>query len=458
MDKQGKKIMFSIFSLILFSTFLFSASDAGLGGEGVMGMLLGSFVAGILLTFTPCVLPMVPIVSSIIVGQGEDVTKTKAVLLSFSYVLGTAVTYAIMGALAGATGEQLQSYFQNVWAIGAMSFIFVLMALSMFGLFTIQLPGFIQSRLNAESQGIKGGNLGMVFVLGLISALILGACVSPILISFLSVAISTSDPILGALTMFFLALGMGVPLLLLGFGAGYLVPKAGEWMDKVKYLFGTLLLGVAIMIFSTLEIINTLLLWGVYAVGISIYLGATQALSVESNGWQKLQKAFATVLLIWGTILMIGAGYGEQDIYHPLPKTTITYMQKGKVKLSGAMPFEEIANITAYDIKRRQAMDENKTMIMFFHTDTCPVCKHLRDTTFKDERVQEKLQNNYVAVSVDMSDKTDKKIDELKQMFQIFGPPGFVFIGPDGKELKDYKFYGYQEPEEFFDTLDLIAH
>jgi thiol:disulfide interchange protein DsbD len=381
------------------------------------------------------------------------------VMLAVAYVLGTAVTYAIMGALAGATGEQLQSYFQNVWAIGAITLVFVLMALSMFGLFTIQLPSFIQSRLNAESQGIKGGNMGMVFLLGMISALILGACVSPVLISFLSVAISTSDATLGALTMFSLALGMGVPLVLLGFGAGYLVPKAGMWMDKVKYFFGVLLLGVAIMIFSTLELVNTLLFWGVYAVAISIYLGATQRLSLKSNGWEKLQKAFATVLLIWGTILMVGAGYGEQDIYHPLPKASVTYVEKGnnKIKLSGEMPFEEIANITAYDIKRRQAMDENKTMLIFFHTDTCPVCKHLRDTTYKDKRVQEKLKKDYVAVSVNMTDKTDKKIEEIKQMFQIFGPPGFVFIGSDGKELKDEKFYGYQEPEEFYDTLDLMA-
>lgn len=440
---------------IIFSTFIFAGEGAV---QSTVSIIVGAFISGILLTFTPCVLPMVPIVSSIIAGQGADVTKTKAVMLSVSYVLGTTVTYAFMGALAGATGEQLQSYFQNVWAITAISLVFVLMALSMFGLFTIQLPSFIQSKLNTGAQGIKGGNMGMVFLLGMISALILGACVSPVLISFLSVAISTSDATLGALTMFFLALGMGVPLILLGFGAGYLIPKAGEWMDKVKYFFGVLLLGVAIEIFSTLELVNTLLLWGVYAVGISIYLGATQRLSLKSKGWEKLQKAFATVLLIWGTILLVGAGYGEQDIYHPLPKTSITYVQGDTdVKLSGAMPFEEIANITAYDIKRRQAMDENKTMIIFFHTDTCPVCKHLRDTTFKDTRVQEKLKKEYVAVSVNMSDKTDKKIEKLKQMFQIFGPPGFVFIGSDGKELKDDKFYGYQEPEEFYDTLDLIS-
>ncbi len=453
MKERQLKVNYAVGMFLLLSPFLFSTDVAM---QGAISIGLGAFISGILLTFTPCVLPMVPIVSSIIAGQGADVTKTKAVMLASSYVLGTALSYAVMGALAGATGEQLQSYFQNVWAIGAMTAVFVLMALSMFGLFTIELPSFIQSRINASSQGIKGGKIGMVFLLGMISALILGACVSPVLISFLSVAISTNDATLGALTMFFLALGMGVPLILLGFGAGYLVPKAGMWMDTVKYFFGVLLLGVAIEIFSTLELVNTLLLWGAYAVGIAIYLGATQALSAESNGWQKLQKAVGTVLLIWGTVLLVGAGYGETDIYHPLPKATVMTAE-GKVKLSGEMPFEEIANITAYDIKRREAMDGNKTMILFFHTNTCPVCKHLRDTTFKDKRVQEKLKKKYVAVSVNMSDKTDKKIEELKQMFQVFGPPGFVFIGSDGKELKNAKFYGYQEPDEFYDTLDLNA-
>jgi len=456
MSKQYQRSIFIVSLVLLSSTLLFGA-DA-VTTQSTLAIVLGAFVSGILLTFTPCVLPMVPIVSSIIAGQGEEVTKTKAVMLAVSYVFGTAVTYALMGALAGATGEQLQSYFQNVWAIGAMTIVFVLMAFSMFGFFTIQLPSFIQSKLNEESQGMKGGKLGMVFLLGMISALILGACVSPVLISFLSVAISTSDATLGALTMFSLALGMGVPLVLLGFGAGYLVPKAGMWMDKVKYFFGVLLLGVAIMIFSTLELVNTLLLWGVYAVGISIYLGATQALRTESNGWQKLQKAVGTVLLIWGTILMVGAGYGESDIYKPLPKMSVTVVGgEGKSKLSGELPFEEIANLTAYEIKRRQAMDEGKTMIIFFHTDTCPVCKHLRDTTFKDARVQEKLKNDYVAVSVNISNKSDEKIAVLKNKFQVFGPPGFVFLNSDGEVLEDDKFYGYQEPDEFYDTLDLIA-
>ena len=451
--KQNKLLFFSLWMLL--GSTLLVADD--LQAQSTIAIMLGAFVSGVLLTFTPCVLPMVPIVSSIIAGQGKDVTKAKAVMLAVAYVLGTAVTYAIMGALAGATGEQLQSYFQNVWAIGAMTLIFILMALSMFGLFIIQLPSFIQSKVNSESQSIKGGSLIPVFLLGMISALILGACVSPVLISFLSVAISTSDATLGALTMFALALGMGVPLVLLGFGAGYLVPKAGMWMDKVKYFFGVLLLGVAIEIFSTLELVNTLLLWGVYAVGIAIYLGATQRLSFKSSGWEKLQKVVAIVMLIWGTILMVGAGYGEEDIWHPLPKTMVNVAGDSKIRLSDTMPFEEIPDIATYDTKRRQAINEGKILIIFFHTDTCPVCKHLKNTTFKDRKVQQLLKNKYIAVSVNMTDRSDDKIAALKKKFQIFGPPTFVFVDTDGEYLEDEKFSGYQEPDEFYDTLDLIS-
>jgi len=455
--KQKKLIFFSLWMLLSVTLLMAGEAEA----QSTMTIILGAFVSGVLLTFTPCVLPMVPIVSSIIAGQGEDVTKTKGVMLAGAYVLGTAVTYAIMGALAGATGEQLQSYFQNVWAIGTMTLVFVLMALSMFGLFTIQLPSFIQSKLNAESQGMKGGNFIPVFLLGMVSALILGACVSPVLISFLSVAISTSNATLGALTMFALALGMGVPLILLGFGAGYLVPKAGMWMDKVKYFFGVLLLGVAIEIFSTLELVNTLLLWGMYAVGIAIYLGATQRLSLKSSGWVKLQKVVATVILIWGTILMVGAGYGEEDIWHPLPKTSsVTYVQgnaNAKPALSAEMLFKEIGDISDFETARKKAIDEEKPMILFFHHDKCPVCKRLKESTFKDTRVQQKLKDDYVALGIDITDKSDKGIDALKKKFQVFGPPGFVFLDSDGEVLEDETFYGYNAAPEFYDILDMIS-
>lgn len=450
---QVNKTLLLFLGLVLTSTTLF-AGDAV--EQSTLTILLGAFVSGVLLTFTPCVLPMVPIVSSIIAGHGKEVTTTKAVILAVSYVLGTAATYAIMGALAGATGEQLQAYFQNVWAIGGMTIVFVLMALSMFGLFTLQLPSFIQSRLNAESQGIKGGNIGMVFLLGMISALILGACVSPVLISFLSVAISTSDATLGALTMFALAMGMGVPLILLGFGAGYLIPKAGMWMDNIKYFFGVLLLGVAIWIFLNLNLVNPLLLWGVYTVGIAIYLGATQRLSLKSTGWEKLQKTVAMVLLIWGTILMVGAGYGEEDITSPLPKTIVN-VTAGNADVANKFPFEEIGTLKEYEAKETLAMLEEKPMILFFHADACPVCKRLKDTTFKDAKVIQKLKDDYIAVGINISHSGYKDVKKLKEKFQIFGPPGFAFVDTDSEILEDTKFYGYQGAEDFFDTLDMIS-
>jgi len=450
--KQNKQMILLLG--ILFTTTFLMAGDATTGST--LTIIFGAFISGVLLTFTPCVLPMVPIVSSIIAGQGEEVTKRKAVILAVSYVLGTAATYAVMGALAGATGEHLQAYFQNIWAIGFMTLIFIVMALSMFELFTMQLPVFIQSKLNTESQGIKGGNIGMVFVLGMISALILGACVSPVLISFLSVAIATSDATLGTLTMFALAMGMGVPLILLGFGAGYLIPKAGMWMDKVKYFFGVLLLAVAIEIFSSLELVNTLLLWGAFTVGIAVYLGATKSLSAESNGWHTLQKAVATVLLIWGSILMVGAGYGQTNMSQPLPKPTVVSGGGGDVLVS-KFPFENIYSMDEYNKKLEYAKNEYKPMILFFHSDSCPVCTRLKETTLLDRNVQQKLQNDFIAVGVNIGDKSNEDIAAIKKQFEIFGPPGFAFVDEDGDIMDDKKFYGYSDAEEFYDTLDLIT-
>ena len=448
--------LFSLLTLLFFSTTLLaSTSDIS---QSIITTLLGAFFSGLLLTFTPCVLPMMPIVSSIIAGQGEDISKTKAVLLSSSYVLGTAVSYAIMGALAGATGDQLQSYFQNIYFIGSISFIFVLMALSMFGLFTIALPSFIQSRLTERSQGIKGGSLFGVFILGMITALILGACVSPVLISFLSVAISTGDATLGALTMFSLALGMGIPLILLGFGAGHFLPRAGAWMDTIKYIFGVLLLGVAIYIFSSLELFSALLLWGALFVGVSIYLGATQNLADGASGWDKLLKAIGTILLVWGVFLLIGGAYGRNDIFKPLPSISISYPSSTlQSPQKPSFIFETITSFEELEANKEEAVNAHKLLLIYFFTDTCPVCKRLKATTLIDKKVVAELQKKYITVQVNMTDKEDKKSQAIKKYFNVFGPPSFVFFDKDGKELKDDMFYGYQEPGEFLDTVELIA-
>ncbi len=435
--------------LLLFGGFLFGAE-----ASSTAGLLAGSFLSGLLLTFTPCVLPMVPIVSSIIAGQGENLTKIRAFVLSLSYVLGAAVTYALMGALAGATGEQLQSYFQNVWAIGIFSLVFVLMALSMFGLFTIQLPASIQSRLDAHSRSLKGGSVLMVFLLGMISALILGACVSPVLISFLGVAITAHDPVLGALTMFALALGMGVPLIVVGLGAGTLIPKAGGWMEEVKHFFGILLLGVAVYIFSELGIVSELLLWGLLLIGTAVmYLRVLEPLGTEFSAWRVTGKGAGVVLLVWGTILLVGAAKGHEDLWHPLKEEYRVYAGSDTA-VPYKSPFILVRSMSELDAKRKEALHEGKPVVLFFYSDTCSVCKKMKATTLKDPKVRKMLAENFVALRVNITDPSDEESMKIKHHYKVFGTPAFVFIDKKGKVAEDEMFYGYQTAEEFFDTLD----
>ena len=421
-------------------------------------LIFGSFIAGLLLTFTPCVLPMVPIISGIIVGQGENLTTKKAVMLSVAYVLGTALTYTMMGALAGATGEQLQSYFQNVWVIGGMSLVFVFMALSMFGLFNVQLPSFIQSKLNSQSDGMKGGSLPMVFLLGMISALILGACVSPVLISFLGVAIAKGDAVLGGAMMFAMAMGMGIPLILLGFGAGKLLPKAGMWMDKVKYVFGIMLMAVAIQLFSTLNLVSELLLWGIFSIIIAIYFGAIDSLK-ENDNFQKFLKAVGVVLLVWGTILMVGAAKGNESLSSPLEES-LSYAPStstAPVAIVKKEVFTNIHNMTELEAKKKEAQAKNKPLMIYFYTEYCSLCKKLKATTYKDENIKQILSEKFVAVRLNMTDKSDEEMLEVKEHFKVFGTPAFVFFDADGEMVDDDALYGYQGPEEFYDTLDLMA-
>ncbi len=461
--KVKTRILFPIgILLLLFASVAFGAGSetVPLSGQSTWALIGATFGAGVLLTFTPCVLPMVPIVSSIVAGQGEGLTKMKAFWLSFSYVMGTAATYALMGALAGATGEQLQAYFQNVWAISAFSLIFVLMALSMFGVYTIQLPSFIQSKLNAESQQIKGGSIVMVFLLGMISALILGACVSPVLISFLSVAIATHDAVLGAVTMLSLALGMGVPLIIVGLGAGQLIPKAGGWMEQVKHFFGVLLLAVAIYLFNELGLVSELLLWGVFILILGVYMRALEALPKAASGWTVLGKAVGVLFLLVGTILIVGAARGGDNLYQPL-KTDIPVIvssgERSTQTVASQFPFELVRNMEAFEKKRQEAIRNDKFFIAYFYSDTCGVCKKLKATTLKDVKVKKILAEHFVAVRVNITDHSNKASMEIKKKFNVFGTPSFVFFDQSGKEMEEENFYGYQGPEEFFDTLDLIA-
>ncbi len=421
-------------------------------------LLVGAFVAGIGLTFTPCVLPLIPILSSVIAGQGEQTSKAKAGWLAVVYVLGTAVTYALMGAFAGATGDQLQAYFQNVWAIGIMATVFVLMALAMFGLYEIQMPSFIQSRMQEKSQGLKGGSTPMVFVLGLLSALIVGACVSPVLISFLGVAIAQGSASLGALIMFSMALGMGIPLVILALGAGHLLPKAGLWMDKVKYVFGVMLLAVAIYLLGVLPQVPVLVLWAALFIVVAIYFGATQSLPETASGWQKFIKGIGTLLLVWGILALIGGLYGQRDILQPLPKSLFASQSTGLASVANVDThlFKRVNDEAELETKLAQAQSEGKFVVIDYYADWCVDCVRMEKTTFVDATVQAQLKDRFVLLQVDLTDPNNADRKALKKRYGVFGPPAMLFIDPNGQQITDKAFYGYKSPSEFIGHISSL--
>ena len=298
------------------------SSTPGLAGAvestAIWWLLITAFGTGLLLTFTPCVLPLIPILSSIIVGNDQSKKGIRGGTLSIIYVSGTVVAYAIVGAVAGATGDQLQAYFQNPWALGIMSALFALMALSMFGLYEIRMPSAFETRIQESSMEMGGGRIGAVFVLGLLSALVVSACVSPLLISVLGIAMAKGDPYLGAAMMTAMALGMGAILIAIGFGIGVVLPKAGGWMDRLKQGMGVMLLGVAIYLLGNIPDFPVLVLWAVLLIVVGVFLGATQQLPEDAGGWRYLWKGVGLVLLLWGVLSLLGGVMGNRDVLRPL--------------------------------------------------------------------------------------------------------------------------------------------
>lgn len=411
-----------------------------------LGTLLGALLAGILLTFTPCVLPVLPILSGVIVGQGDAITRGKAARLVIAYVLGSTAAYAAIGALAGATGEQLQAYFRNIWAIGFLSAVLLTMALSMFGLFKLQTPSFIQAKWRHQAHRLSG-NVPLVFALGAVSAVIVGACVSPVLISFLGLAVSTGDPALGAAMMAAMALGMGVPLIALGLGAGYLLPKAGPWMRTINHLFGVMLIAVAIYLMGALPDVPVLLLWGVFLIIVSVYLGATQPTPAQAGGWRRLVKGAGVVLLIWGAAALIGGFFGQRDLLRPLPAglfASATERPPAQVPL-----FTRVGSVAELDRHLARAAADRRLVMLEYYADWCVDCARMEKTTFRDPRVAEILQRDFVALKVDVTDPYDAHGKALKKRFGVFGPPAVLLFDRRGAPLADKHFYGYLDSADF---------
>ncbi|MCK4744173.1 MAG: protein-disulfide reductase DsbD [Sulfuriflexus sp.] len=421
--------------------------------NGYLWYILVAFVVGLGLTFTPCVLPMIPILSSIIVGQSQDgqISKFKGGMLAASYVFGTSVIYTAAGVVAGKSGGQLQAYFQDPLLIGGVSIILVLLALSMFGLFTIQMPASIQSRMQTQSTGLKGGSLFGVFIMGVLSSMIVGACASPILLSVLLVAIESQDPVLGGLIMFSMSWGMGVVLIAIGIGAGALIPKAGTWMDNVKYFFGVLLIGVAIYILTVLPGVPVLLLWGVFFITLGIYLGATQSLPEGSSGYRVFWKGIGTVLLIWGVLSLLGGMQGNRDIMQPINFSNVSIggaATSSNTAESAHELFIQIRSEADLDRELAKATAAGKPVIIDFFATWCTDCIRMEKSTFADAAVTG-LMNQYVALQIDVTDPSDPITSAVQKRLGVYGPPALLFFSKQGQRIKSMDFYGYKDANEF---------
>ncbi len=403
---------------------------------------------GLLLAFTPCVLPMIPIISGIIVGQGKKITTGRAFTLSLVYVLAMALAYAVAGVVVGLAGANVQAALQNPWVLSVFALIFVGLALSMFGLYELQMPSFIQSRLTEQSNAQKSGAFVGVAVMGVLSALICGPCITAPLVAALVVIGETGSALRGGIALFALGLGMGIPLLIIGTSAGKLVPKAGAWMNAVKYVFGVILLGVAIWFIS--RVIPgpvTLALWAALAIVCGIYLGALEPITNRTGGWKHLWKGLGFLALLYGLILLVGAALGGDDPFRPLARLSMPAVAGvgAPATQADALPFKKIK--TSADLDAAITAAAGKPVMLDFSADWCVACKELEHDTYTDPKVQAALSGAVLLqADVTANDADDKA---LYDRFGIFGPPGVIFFGSDGKELTSYRVVGYLGPEDF---------
>ncbi|OIO78544.1 MAG: thiol:disulfide interchange protein [Gallionellaceae bacterium CG1_02_56_997] len=406
------------------------------------------FGAGLLLALTPCVFPMIPILSGIIVGRGHKITRMHAFLLSLTYVLGMAITYAAAGIAAGLTGDLISNALQTPWVLGSFAALFVLLSLSMFGFYELQLPSAWQSKLSDTSNRLHGGHLSGVFVMGALSAVIMGPCVAAPLAGALLYISQTHDAVLGGVALFALALGMGAPLLLIGTSAGALLPRAGAWMDGVKRIFGVMLLALAIWIIQPLlPVAAQMLLWGILLIFSAIYLHALEALAQQANGWHKLRKGLGLLMLLVGIAYLVGALSGARDLLRPLD--SVCAVCKADTQTSAPLAFTRITGLA--DLQQRVAKANGQIVMLDFYADWCVSCKEMERLTFTDPAVQSRLKSA-ILLQADVT-RNSAEDKELLKKFGLYGPPGILFFDVQGKELADFRVVGYQDAEKFLNSL-----
>jgi thiol:disulfide interchange protein DsbD len=411
-------------------------------------VVLTFFGFGLLLAFTPCVLPMVPILSGLIVGRGHRVTRAHGFSLSLAYVLGMSLTYAIAGVLAGLSGALLSSALQNPWVVGTFSALFVILAGSMLGWYKLQLPQRAQSGLSAALNRLPGGRYAAVFVMGALSALIAGPCVAAPLAGALLYIGKSGNVALGGAALFAMAIGMGLPLLLIGVSAGALLPRVGPWMQAVQRFFGYVLLGVAIYFASPLISVPFQMgAWAVLAVFVALHLHALDRLPAQSGAARRFAKGMGIVVLVAGVVYLIGALSGAQDLRQPLP----FLRSASAVRAGPPLPsFHRVNSIAELDAAVAAA--GGRPVMLDFYADWCVSCKEMERDTFTDARVRERL-DRVVMLQADVTANRAEHLELLKR-FRLFGPPGIVFFNGAGHEIEGLRVVGFQPPADFSRVLD----
>jgi thiol:disulfide interchange protein DsbD len=404
------------------------------GGE-LLVIVPAFILLGLGLAFTPCVLPMVPILSSIIVGEGAQVKRSRGFILSLAYSLGMAIVYTALGVAAGLIGEGLSAALQNPWVLGAFGLLIVAMALSMFGVYNLQLPAALQTRLVDASGRQSSGKLAGVFAMGAISALIVGPCVAAPLAGALVYISQTRDVVIGGAALFAMAAGMSIPLLLVGVSAGSLLPRAGMWMDAVKKFFGVLMLAMALWLVSpVLPALVQMLLWSVLLIGYAVYLLRS------ARGKAALLLAFVAAML--GAVQLVGLATGGRDALAPLAHLGIGAQPHG-------LTFTRVKTVA--DLDAALAKLDGKTALLDFYADWCVSCKEMEKLTFVDPRVQAQVANTVLLqVDVTANDAADKAM--LKR-FGLFGPPGIILFDASGREIADSRVIGFQNADKFSASL-----
>jgi thiol:disulfide interchange protein DsbD len=428
-----------------------------ISGGSLLAIMASFFGFGLLLAFTPCVLPMIPILSGIIAGEGASATPRRAFTLSVVYVLGMALTYTIAGAAFAAAGQQAQAFFQQPWIIICFAALFVVLALAMFGLYDFKIPSALETRLAGLSGRQKSGSLVGTAVMGALSALVVTACVAPPMVAALAVIGQTGDVLRGALALFAMAIGMGFPLLLVGVAGGRYLPRAGGWMATVKALFGVLFLGVAVwMLERVLPGSATLALWALIAIVAGYYFGGFGRTSANGAAWPLVARGLGLAAIVWGVLMMVGAAAGGHDPLQPLRGTSLPGLAaRGGASSETPLPFRMVGSVDDLDRELEAATAAGKPAMLDFYADWCVSCKEMEKYTFSDPEVQKDLAG-FVLLKADVTANNEAH-QALFKRFGVYGPPTTAFFAAQGGECRPFRLVGFVKADDFRSHLARFA-